>query len=133
VAGHVLDTSAIITYLYDEEGADTAEEVIFGHADPVLLPFIALMEVEYQLIRDREDVDERIASILDWPVRLIESDEQWRRLAATVKAPGRISVADAWVASLALLRDAALVHKDPEFDAVTDLQHLRLPYRRGRR
>ena len=129
MAGRVLDTSAIVAYLYDEEGADVAEEVIFARTDALLVPFIAMMEVEYKLIRDGEDVEERISWILEWPIRVVESDEEWRRAAARVKAPGRLSVADAWVASLALLNDAVLVHKDPEFDVVADLKHLRLPSR----
>ena len=53
---------------------------------------------------------------------VVESDPDWRSAAAGVKSRGRISIADAWVASLALMRDAKLVHKDPEFDAVEELK-----------
>jgi predicted nucleic acid-binding protein len=49
---------------------------------------------------------------------------------ARIKAWGRISLADAWVAALALLNDAELVHKDPEFDSVLGLRALKLPYDR---
>jgi predicted nucleic acid-binding protein len=48
-------------------------------------------------------------------------------VAAEVKSRGGLSVADAWIASLALLHDAELVHKDPEFDAVEGLRAHRLP------
>jgi predicted nucleic acid-binding protein len=65
-----------------------------------------------------------------WPVESVESYLSWRRAAARVKAQGKVSFAAAWVAALALLRDAELVHKDPEFDAVTGLKTLRLPYDR---
>jgi predicted nucleic acid-binding protein len=133
VAVYALDTSALIAYLYDEEGADTAEAVIFG-GERVLIPFLAVMETEYKLLRSRPDRARRqMAQLLSWPAQIIESSPQWRAEAARIKAGGRLSLADAWAAALALLNDAELVHKDPEFDAVSGLKALRLPYAlRGR-
>ena len=134
MAGYVLDTSAIIAYLYDEDGSDQAEAVIFGGGE-VAVPFAAVMEVEYKLLRELpDDTEERMTAFLDWPVQVIESDSDWRHEAAVIKSRGRLSYADAWIASLALLRDAGLVHKDPEFDSIAELRAVRLPYRpRGRR
>jgi predicted nucleic acid-binding protein len=100
------------------------------------MPFIVLMEVEYKLLRELgmgRETDEQMATLLHWPVQIIESDPDWRRAAARIKAEGKVSFADAWVASLALLNDAELVHKDPEFDAVADLKAIRLPYDRPTR
>jgi predicted nucleic acid-binding protein len=134
MAGYVLDTSAIGAYLYDEIEAQRVEAVIFG-GDRVLVPFIALMEIEYKLRRELNDelaVGERMASLTRWPVGFVESDPTWRRIAARVKAQGKISLADSWVAGLALLHDLELVHKDPEFDAVQGLKHVRLQYDRNR-
>ena len=38
--------------------------------------------------------------------------------------------ADAWIAALALERNAILIHKDPEFDQTEDeFEVLRLPYK----
>lgn len=129
MAGHVLDTSAIVAYLYDEDGSDIAEAVIFDEREPVLLPFIALMEVEYRLLRELGDgASDQISMLLNWPIDVVESNPEWRSLAARIKMPGRISLADAWVAALALMNDAALVHKDPEFESVPGLKELRLPY-----
>lgn len=39
-----------------------------------------------------------------------------------------VSVADAWNASLALLLNAALVHKDPEYERISGLRMVKLPY-----
>ena len=133
MAGKVLDTSAIIAYLYDEPGADIAEGAIFGGSQ-ILMPFMALMEVEYKFRRElksEDDVLEKMAVLLHWPVETRESDPAWGSQAARIKAWGRISLADAWVAALALLNDAELVHKDPEFDGVDGLKAVRLPYDRG--
>jgi predicted nucleic acid-binding protein len=90
------------------------------------------MEIEYKLLRKapRAKVNEVLGLVATWPITIRESDPEWRTQAAAVKAAGRISLADAWIASLALLLDAELVHKDPEFDKVPRLKALRLPYDR---
>jgi predicted nucleic acid-binding protein len=132
LAGYVLDTSAVMAILLDEDGADLVRDVIFTRGR-VILPFIVKMEVEYKYLQERPDAAEESIDILEnWPVEMSESYYSWGRASAGVKALGKISLADAWVASLALLADAELVHKDPEFDAVPDLKHLRLPYRARR-
>lgn len=141
MAGYVLDTSAILAYLRDEAGASLVEGVLERSSDatrsdtkPVLVPFIAMMEVEYQIRRQHAtvDVDRLLASVEQWPVDIRESDRVWRRQAAVLKTEGRLSLADAWIAALALMEDAELVHKDPEFDRVPRLKVLRLPYRQRR-
>ena len=135
MAGHVLDTSAIIAYLYDEPGSDIAEAVIFGGSE-IRIPFIALMEVEYKFHRelgDELEVAKSMAALNHWPTLVVESDLQWRQQAARVKARGKLSLADAWVAALALINDATLVHKDPEFETVANLKDVKLPYDRDAR
>ena len=133
MAGYVLDTSAVLALFFDEAGAEVVSDVIYG-VDRVVLPFVCLMEIEYRLLRFKpEIVEESLIKIDGWPVEVAESFYSWRRGAARIKALGRISLADSWAASLALLRDAALVHKDPEFDAVPDLKVVQLPYDRDAR
>jgi predicted nucleic acid-binding protein len=132
LAGYVFDTSAIMSVLYREDGGQQVEDLFDGD-DELLMPFISVMEVQYKLLRDRpESANELMATLASWPAQTVESDPVWREGAAIVKARGKLSVADAWVASLALMQDAVLVHKDPEFDAVPDLKHLRLPYKETR-
>lgn len=54
--------------------------------------------------------------------------------AARLKAKYRLSVADAQIAAAAKLRGAKLVHKDPEFAALSEeVPLLALPYRGGTR
>jgi ribonuclease VapC len=131
LAGYILDTSAIMAVILEEDGADEATQVI-QQAERVTVPFIALMEVEYRLARIKPEVVQVTLEMIDsWPVEVAESYYNWRRTAAEIKSRGRISLADAWVAALAVLRDAELVHKDPEFDAVDGLKALRLPYDRN--
>ena len=95
----------------------------------MLLPFMTIMEVNYVLRRalSPSEVEQAMAALRVWPVTIVESSPAWGRVAAEVKSRGGLSVADAWIASLALLHDAELVHKDPEFDAVEGLRAYRLP------
>ena len=136
---YVLDTSAVMCILYQEEGADqvvqlleAAQSAPLRERPSVLLPFIALMEVEYWLLRrlTTKDMERNLLLLNNWPVEVRESSPEWRHQAAQVKARGRLSLADAWIAALAIQEGGALVHKDPEFDQVGGLQSLRLPYQR---
>jgi predicted nucleic acid-binding protein len=132
LADYVLDTSAVMTVLEAEDGQQTVRELIDGGAD-CTLPFIVIMEVEYKLLAKKVDrVDDALNLVWNWPVSIVESDASWGRIAAQVKAQGGLSVADSWIASLALIQDATLVHKDPEFEPVNGLKHLKLPYKARR-
>lgn len=93
-----------------------------------LVPFIALMEVEYVLLRRvrSEHAAAALSTLENWPVSVVESTAAWRHEAAKIKAGGGLSLADAWVAALATLSDAQLVHKDPEFEKVRGLKSMRL-------
>jgi predicted nucleic acid-binding protein len=136
MAPYTLDTSAILAYVRDEPGNDLVEGILRQAANnpaaSVSVPFIALMEVEYILLRELPSnrVERNLSAIEAWPIDVVESNETWRHLAAAIKADGKLSLADAWVAALALELDAELVHKDPEFDRVDGLKALRLPYDR---
>jgi predicted nucleic acid-binding protein len=137
MASYVLDTSAILCVLLEENGVDRVVAILNAarsaqDAEPlVLLPFIARMETEYRLIRRLSAVDaERVGVLVEnWPVHIVESSPEWRHAAARLKSTTPLSVADAWIASLALEEDCELVHKDPEFDLVSELRAIRLPYR----
>ncbi len=125
--GYVLDTSALMRLLLDEPGAEEVQLIVEGD-EPVALPFMALMETEYTLLRrlPRPRVDQIVTTLRAWPVEIVESYPEWGRQAAQVKTRGGLSLGDAWIASLALQRDAMLVHQDPEFDSVPDLRAQRL-------
>jgi predicted nucleic acid-binding protein len=95
--------------------------------DELLLPFIMLMEVRYRLLRDYpRDAGAGVAIVQSWRGRVVESHPAWGAAAAEVKAGGGLSLADAWIASLALMQDATLVHKDAEFERVPELRSVHL-------
>ena len=81
MASYVLDTSAIMCLLFQEEGADQVVEILEAaqtkrneEEAPVLVPFIALMETEYWLLRrlSTREVEETLFLVENWPVRVQE-------------------------------------------------------------
>lgn len=128
---YVLDTSAVLAVVLGEPERrpvlDVLDQARRGRAS-VGLPFLALMESEYKLLRWFQP-DEVAASLLlieGWPAAVIESNANWRHEAARVKAEGGLCLADAWMAALAMLSGAQLVHKDKEFDRVAGLRSVKL-------
>ena len=122
----VLDTSAILALRGNEPGAGRVETILRGvpaRRCRVLVSFMTRMEILYRVAAD--EGEERAADALrlldatgvEWvscePAILME--------AARIKTRGGLSVADAWIAATAVVRDAVLVHKDPEFRRARDV------------
>jgi predicted nucleic acid-binding protein len=55
------------------------------------------------------------------PIDWLEATELLLLLASEIKAKQRLSLADAWIAANALQNGSTLLHKDPEFQAITTL------------
>ena len=131
----MLDTSAWLTLIEDEPGADTVQallEAAQASGAILLTSFMSYMEVYYitRQERDAEEAQARIDLMTSLPVLRIESSAMLSVRAAEIKATRRVSVADAWIAALAGEHEATLVHKDPEFDQVAELtQTMALPYK----
>jgi predicted nucleic acid-binding protein len=127
---YVLDTTAVMSVLMARPGHEPVVEVLerAGRGDTVLLPFMTLMELEYGLLRaiPRHEADDALRLVEAWPAEIAESSPAWRHRAAEVKSQGGLSLADAWIAALALMRNATLLHHDPEFDHVEGLSALPL-------
>ena len=131
---YVLDTSALMAVFEQEDGALEVLEIVEDSREDkprIYLPFMSLMEFDYLTRRSFSATvaHEALRMLRSWPVDRMESFPEWGSRAAWVKSRASLSVADAWNAALALILDAELVHKDPEFDKVPDLKHRRLPYK----
>jgi predicted nucleic acid-binding protein len=129
----LLDTSAVLTLIEDESGAERVEALL-RQAD-VLLPWAVLLETHHISLqeRGRAEADRRYALLLALGATVIwEVDEPTLLLASEMKARHRLSFADALIAAYALRRDALLVHKDPQYEALKGVIHMEaLPYRGG--
>lgn len=130
----VLDSSAILALIEDEEGAERVEQVT--RTATVILPAVALMEVFYILRQERGEAEayqhyahaRELAHEIVWRL-----DEPTLFRAGRFKADHRVSLADAWIAATAVHRGATLLHKDPEFEALeADVRMEALPYKGNR-
>jgi len=132
---YVLDTSAWLTLIEDEPGADTVQRILeearTGESI-VLVSFMTFMEVYYVTLQERgpEEARQRVELMVAVPALRVESNMSLGLVTAELKATHRLSVADAWIAALARDRNAILVHKDPEFEQVEDkIRVAKLPYK----
>ena len=132
---YVLDTSALLTLIEDEAGADQVQDLLeqARRGEVILLvSFMSFMEVYYISLQERgqEEAQERVKLLAALPMARVESSESLGVQAGAFKAAHRLSVADAWIAALAQERNATLVHKDPEFGQVESaIKVVKLPYK----
>ena len=89
----------------------------------VLACFITRMEVLFRVWKDEGERSGRLAyeQLQSLPIQWVDQTEPLLMEASGIKATHPLSVADAWIAATALLSRATLLHKDPEFVAVTEL------------
>lgn len=125
MVSHVLDTSAVIAYLAAEAGADQVQTVHKHCA----LPFVVLTELYYLTWQRQGPLVARqtYSHVKSWQMPIVFPDEQVIMKAGELKATYHFSIADSYVAAIALIHKATLVAKDPDFDALTpDLKLLQL-------
>lgn len=128
---YLLDTSALLTFIEDEDGSSRVEEVL--RREGTLLPWPVLMETYYISLREegRAEADRRYALIRHLETDILwDMTEQILLIAARLKAEYHVSLADAIVAAYAIQHRAVLIHKDPEFEALAGLLPMEaLPYK----
>ena len=128
---YLFDTSAILTLLEDEEGAQRVETLL--RREEVLFPFLALLETYYITLQGQtEDLaDQRYALLKQLPKAILWNvDEPTLLTAGRFKAAHRLSLADALIAAFAVQHQAILVHKDPEMEALQGAVEMEiLPYK----
>ena len=118
--GFLLDTSALLTLIEDEDGAERVDHVL--RKERVWLPWLVLLEVVYISRQERgeAEADRRYALIKQLPVTILwEADEPTLLSAARFKAIQHLSLADAIIAAFAIRQNATLLHKDPEYEALS--------------
>lgn len=130
---YLLDTSALLTLRDNEDGADQVA-LILKQAQQRKAHcygcFMSLMEVLCRVWKDENEQEGKLAyqQCLSLPIEWIHKDQALLVKAAELKACHQLSLADAWIAAAALLQNAVLVHKDPEF-TVVDCRQLVLSYK----
>ena len=131
---YLLDTSALMTLIEGEHGADRVSYLL--KHEHIFIAAPSLCEVMYITLqeRDEQEADIRYAMLLQSGAHILrQMSESVVLNAAHFKAKFRLSFADALIAAFAVDQSATLVHKDPEMDALIDSLALeRLPSKKSR-
>mgnify|MGYP001557983416 CR=1 FL=1 len=132
---YILDTSAFLTYFDEEDGVDKIQDLLEisekGEIQ-IFASFVSYVEVFYITCQDEDEESAkcRIDLMNKLSINRIESNEELGLLAGRIKANYKLSFADAWVVATAIVLDAILVHKDPEFISLKGkIKMLELPYK----
>ena len=82
------------------------------------------MELLYLIRRDEGEDAARSAMLLidSLPLEWVSCEPDILDTAASIKADGGLSVADSWIAATARVRGATLVHRDPTYEALTEIE-----------
>ncbi|MBA7598533.1 MAG: PIN domain-containing protein [Calditrichaeota bacterium] len=126
---YVLDTSAILTFLKAEPGVEILDDLFSGTDRHFIISFLTLYEIYTATFRNhsKQAADFLLRATLQLGLD-IDYDNALDEVisAGIVCGDFQVSPIGAWIASLAIRKRAALVHKDPEFEALKD--HLDLLY-----
>jgi len=132
---YIFDTSALLTYIEDEDGSDEVEKLLVeaenGEVE-IYIAFISITEIFYITIQEKDETEatRRLKLIQSLAVKLVESYEDLNLKAGKLKAANRISLADSYIAALCQEHKGILVHKDPEFEKLSSsINEHRLPYK----
>jgi predicted nucleic acid-binding protein len=130
---YLLDTSALLTLRDEEDGAEQVAGILQQARQQrvqCFACFITLTEVFSRVWQDEGEREGRLAyeQCLSLPLNWIHEDKALLEKAAEVKAKHQVSLADSWIGACALLYDAPLVHKDPEFEKL-DCDQILLPFK----
>ncbi|MBI2360201.1 MAG: PIN domain-containing protein [Deltaproteobacteria bacterium] len=116
----VLDTSALLALRAGEPGADRVESLLLqgiSRRCQLLVSFITRMELLYRVWREEgeEAAREALRLVNSFAIEWVSCEPDILETASRLKAQGRLSLADCWIGATAIVREATLVHKDPEF------------------
>ncbi len=119
----VLDASALLAMLFGEPGVEEMRTLFHRAAaadQPSLITAVNWAEVLYGVARRQGDSGLEIARRLgaSGSLDIVPVDTVLAELAASYKAAGKLSLADAFAAALAKHRKADLVTADREFKSV---------------
>jgi len=128
---YVLDTSALLTFWNNEEGADIVERILRS-GTRVSVSFMSYMEGRYRIWKNtgKQESEEFSQYLNLLSLERIDITDQIFEKAIEIKATNSLSVCDSWIIATAMVTGSVLVHKDPEFEQVKGMVKLKtLPYK----
>jgi len=128
----VLDTSALMTFIEKEAGAERVRDVLLKQT--IIIPWLSILETVYISQRElgEEEALTRYALLTKLDAEIIwDADEALLLNAARIKSTHSLSLADSVIAAIATQRNAILLHKDPEYEPLQDVLEMEiLPFRK---
>ena len=117
---YLLDTSALLALRGEETGAEEVENLLMRGEKggcSLLVSFMTRMELLYLITREEgEEAARQAIRLVDtFALEWISCESEILEAAALLKAKGSLSVADSWIGATAIVRNAILIHRDPEF------------------
>jgi len=129
----VLDTSALMTLIEQEQGAERVRDII--QKNSIILPWLSILEVVYITRRElgEEEALMRYALLKKLNAKIIwNADEALLLQAAQIKSSNALSLADSVIAAIASQNNAVLLHKDPEYEQLRNVIEMEiLSYKKG--
>ena len=132
----LLDTSAILCLVQDEDGADLVEKTLMSAKagnEVLSLSFATITELKYIIWRQRTeaDADNLLKLMRTWNLKIVYPDEELCLLAGKLKKEYPLSFADAFIAATGIMNKLVLMHKDPEYDSLGKILEMKkLPYKK---
>jgi len=133
---YVFDTSALLTFIENEEGVEIVENLLeksIEYENNIFISIVSLIELYYISLREqgKEVAEERLNLIDNIPITQESLSNHLVKIIGNLKVYNSMSFADCSIAGLAKYKNAILVHKDPEFEDVeNEIEQLKLPYKK---
>ena len=128
----VLDTSALMTLIEKEEGAERVRDVLLKHT--IIIPWLSILETVYISQRElgEEEALVRYALLKKLDATIVwDADESLLLNAARIKSTHSLSLADSIIAAITTQHNAILLHKDPEYETLQEVVEMEiLPYKK---
>ena len=109
----ILDTSALLLFFTNEQGAQT----VATHRHRLAIPFITLTEFMYLIWRryGEEEALARYALVTEWNRPILWPDEKILLTAARFKTQYTLGLADSYIAAFAKIHGCPLLTKDRDY------------------
>jgi predicted nucleic acid-binding protein len=122
-ASPVLDSFALLSYLRDEPGGEKVAALLEKAAQreqPLHMTEVNYAETQYIIRRKDGEAAWRVVAgeLAALPIEFLPADRRLADLAADFKTRFKLSLADAFAAALAKIRNAELITGDQEFKEV---------------
>lgn len=109
----ILDTSALITYLADEKGADE----VLKFLPESKIPFICLSELYYLIWnkKGKAEADKIYGIVKSWKLPILYPNERVILNAGRLKAVYKLGISDSYIAAFVLEESSQLITKDTDY------------------